>query len=304
MLEFVNELLKSQDNIIDQLKLLKENENNREVKKYMRVLVEQNDSPYFKYCIDKYYFNKNVKEVKPPIRTLRPLYYLKGRKKVEKLLESRDNIIDQLKLLREYKGTKFVDIYIEDYLELWSNEYEAYCIKKYYYDMDVQEVEPTAKTLNITLYKIFFKDIEEKQEKVKQKAYMKAIKNAKKGDKVKILDGPFENQFGILDSFDKDNLKEGKFDIDAFHFEVIYTPGHTSDSVTYYFKDDKVMFTGDFVFKDSIGRCDLPTGDFRVMLNSIEKIKKYDDDIVIYPGHGEKSTLGYEKTNNEYFNLK
>ena len=40
------------------------------------------------------------------------------------------------------------------------------------------------------------------------------------------------------------------------------------------------------------------------MLNSIEKIKKYDDDIVIYPGHGEKSTLGYEKTNNEYFNLK
>ena len=107
-----------------------------------------------------------------------------------------------------------------------------------------------------------------------------------------------------VDVFDKDNLKEGKFDIDEFHFEVIYTPGHTSDSVTYYFKDDKVMFTGDFVFKNSIGRCDLPTGDFRVMLNSIEKIKKYDDDIVIYPGHGEKSTLGYEKTNNEYFNLK
>ena len=230
MLEFVNELLKSQDNIIDQLKLLKENENNREVKKYMRVLVEQNDSPYFKYCIDKYYFNKNVKEVKPPIRTLRPLYYLKGRKKVEKLLESRDNIIDQLKLLREYKGTKFVDIYIEDYLELWSNEYEAYCIKKYYYDMDVQEVEPTAKTLNITLYKIFFKDIEEKQEKVKQKSYMKAIKNAKKGDKVKILDGPFENQFGILDSFDKDNLKilvainlyDEKYDIEHDgKFEII-----------------------------------------------------------------------------------
>ena len=106
-----------------------------------------------------------------------------------------------------------------------------------------------------------------------------------------------------VDVFDKDNLKEGKFDIDEFHFEVIYTSGHTSDSVTYYFKDDKVMFTGDFVFKDSIGRCDLPTGDFRVMLNSIEKIKRYDDDIVIYPGHGEKSTLGYEKTNNEYFNL-
>ena len=207
MLEFVNELLNSQDNIIDQLKVLKENENNREVKKYMRVLVKQNNSPYIKYCIDKYYFNKDVKEVKPPIRTLRPLYYLKGIKKVEKLLESRDNIIDQLKLLREYKGTKAVDIYIEDYLELWANAYEAYCIEKYYYDMDVEELKPTAKTLNITLYKIFIKDIEEKQDKAKRKAYMKAIKNAKKGDKVKILDGPFENQYGILDSFDKDNLK-------------------------------------------------------------------------------------------------
>ena len=107
-----------------------------------------------------------------------------------------------------------------------------------------------------------------------------------------------------VDVFDKDNLKEGKFDIDEFHFEVIYTPGHTSDSVTFYFRDNKVMFTGDFVFKDSIGRCDLPTGDYRVMLNSIEKIKQYDDNIVIYPGHGEKSTLGYEKINNEFFNIK
>lgn len=207
MLEFVNQLLKSQDNIIDQLKELKENKNNKEVKKYMQTLVEQNDSPYFKYCIDKYYFNKDVKEVKPPIRTLRPLYYLKGYKRIEKLLESKDNIIDQLKLLKEHKEDKFVDTYIKDYFELWANEYEAYCIKKYYYDMDVLEVEPTAKTLNITLYKIFFADIEEKQEKDKQKVYMKAIKNAKKGDKVKILDGPFENQVGVLDSFDKDNLK-------------------------------------------------------------------------------------------------
>lgn len=207
MLEFVNELLNSQDNIIDQLKMLKENKNHKEVKRYMRVLVKQNNSPYFKYCIDKYYFNKDVKEVKPPIQTLRPLYYLKGHKKIEKLLESKNNIIAQLKLLKEYKGTKFVDTYIEDYLELWSNEYEAYCIQKYYYDMDVQEVEPTAKSLNITLYRISFRDIERKQEKTKQKSYMKAIKDVKKGDKIKILDGPFENQIGTLNSFDIDNLR-------------------------------------------------------------------------------------------------
>jgi len=222
MLEFVNELLKSQNNIIDQLKLLKENKNHKEVKKYMGVLIKQNNSPYFKYCIDKYYFNKDVKEVKPPIRVLKPLYYLKGRKKIERLLESRDNIIDQLKLLKEYKGTKVVDTYIEDYLELWSNEYEAYCIQKYYYDMDVLEVEPTAKSLNITLYRISFRDIERKQEKAKKKSYMKAIRKVKKGDKVKILDGPFENQVGTVNSFDIDNLKifvtvylfEEKYDIE------------------------------------------------------------------------------------------
>lgn len=66
MLEFVNELLDSQDSIIDQLKVLKENKNNKEVKKYMKALVKQNNSPYFKYCIDKYYYDKDVKEVEVP----------------------------------------------------------------------------------------------------------------------------------------------------------------------------------------------------------------------------------------------
>lgn len=222
MLAFVEQLLNSKDNIIDQLKLLKENKNHKEVKKYMRVLIKQNNSPYFKYCIDKYYFNKDVKDVKPTIRPLRPLYYLKGRKKIEKILGSNDNLIEQLKLLKEYKGTKVVDTYIKDYLELWANEYETYCINKYYYDMDVIEVEPTAKSLNIILYRISFRDIERKQEKAKQESYKKAIKNIKKGDKVKILDGPFENQIGIVNSFDIDNMKifvtiilfEEKYDIE------------------------------------------------------------------------------------------
>ena len=204
MLEFVEKLLSSQDNIIDQLKLLRENKNNKEVKKYMRALVEDNNSPYFKYCIDKYYFNKDVKEVKPSIRPLRPLYYLKKTKKIQSLLESRNNIIDQLKLLKEYKGTKYVDTYIKEYLELWSNEYEAYCIQKYYYDMDAKEVEPNAKSLNITLYRISFREKESKQEKDKQNGYAKSVK---KNDKIKILDGPFKNQIGIVNFFDRDDSK-------------------------------------------------------------------------------------------------
>ena len=89
-------------------------------------------------------------------------------------------------------------------------------------------------------------------------------------------------------------------EIGPFKFEMIKTPGHKEDSVTYYFKDDKIMFVGDFIFKDSIGRCDLKGGSEEKMMQSINMIKKYDDNIVIYPGHGDETTLGYEKKNNIY----
>jgi len=98
------------------------------------------------------------------------------------------------------------------------------------------------------------------------------------------------------------NLKEGQLEIGNFHIEVIETNGHTQDCYTFYFKDEKVMFTGDFLFKNTIGRCDLLESDYKEMLKSIEKIKKYEDDIKVYPGHGDSTTLGKEKTNNSYFN--
>ena len=101
--------------------------------------------------------------------------------------------------------------------------------------------------------------------------------------------------------YDINNLKEGVNKVGIFSFEVIKCFGHTNDSISFYFIDDKVMFTGDFLFKGTIGRCDLPESDYGLMLKSIDKIKQYDDDIVIYPGHGVESTLGYEKNNNLYF---
>ena len=61
------------------------------------------------------------------------------------------------------------------------------------------------------------------------------------------------------------------------------------------------MFVGDFIFKDTVGRCDLPTGSSSEMDKSIEKIKAYDDDITLYPGHGDETTLGREKQYNLYF---
>ena len=61
------------------------------------------------------------------------------------------------------------------------------------------------------------------------------------------------------------------------------------------------MFTGDFLFFNTIGRCDLEGGDEQEMLESIEKIKEYEDDIVVYPGHGPSTVLGREKVYNPYF---
>ena len=100
--------------------------------------------------------------------------------------------------------------------------------------------------------------------------------------------------------FKRSNLEEKKYSIGDFHFEVIYTPGHSKDSVTFYFREEKFMIIGDFIFRESIGRCDLPGGSEDEMKESIKKILKYDDDIVLYPGHNEKTTLSYEKKNNPY----
>ena len=89
--------------------------------------------------------------------------------------------------------------------------------------------------------------------------------------------------------YDYSNLKEGINNIDKFEFEVIYTPGHTNDSICIYFKKEKIMFTGDFIFKDGIGRTDLGGNEID-MITSINKIAIYPN-VKIYPGHGESSYL-------------
>lgn len=100
--------------------------------------------------------------------------------------------------------------------------------------------------------------------------------------------------------YNKENLEEKEYQIKDFVFDVIYTFGHTDDSVTYYFKKEKAMFVGDFIFKESIGRYDLPTASYEEMKSSLNKIKAYPEDSIIYPGHGETTTLKYEKKYNSY----
>ena len=82
---------------------------------------------------------------------------------------------------------------------------------------------------------------------------------------------------------------------------MIFTKGHTEDSLTYYFEKEKMMFTGDFLFHGDVGRCDLEGGSWSKMQESIHKIKCYPDDIKVYPGHEEATTLGEEKKHNPYF---
>lgn len=96
--------------------------------------------------------------------------------------------------------------------------------------------------------------------------------------------------------YDKNNLKEGINNIDNFKFEVIYTPGHTDDSICIYFKENNIMFVGDFIFKNGIGRTDLG-GSIQKLKQSLTKISKYDSNIKIYPGHGKESILGIELEN-------
>ncbi len=86
--------------------------------------------------------------------------------------------------------------------------------------------------------------------------------------------------------------------ISGFNYEIIENYGHTMDSVSFYFKKEKIMFTGDFVFMGSIGKYDF--NNEKIMYESLKRFCKLDDDIVIYPGHGPSSTIGYEKENN-YF---
>jgi len=82
--------------------------------------------------------------------------------------------------------------------------------------------------------------------------------------------------------------------IEGFHFQKISTPGHTDDSISFYFKEDNKLFTGDFIFYHNIGRCDLEGGNWKKMKESIKNFLKWETDPKIYPGHGDITTLKQE----------
>jgi glyoxylase-like metal-dependent hydrolase (beta-lactamase superfamily II) len=81
----------------------------------------------------------------------------------------------------------------------------------------------------------------------------------------------------------------------------LFTPGHTPGEFSLYVEDSKFCITGDVLFRESIGRTDLLGGDYDTLINSIKtKLFTLPDEVVIYPGHGEHSTIGYEKKHNPF----
>ncbi|WP_058486122.1 MBL fold metallo-hydrolase [Defluviitalea phaphyphila] len=84
-------------------------------------------------------------------------------------------------------------------------------------------------------------------------------------------------------------------------FRVFYTPGHTVDGVNYYEENNKVLFSGDNLFRNSIGRSDLPGGDQNLLITSLKnKIMTLPENVKVYPGHEAETTIGFEKNNNPY----
>lgn len=83
---------------------------------------------------------------------------------------------------------------------------------------------------------------------------------------------------------------------------VLYTPGHADGSVCFYSKSENTVFVGDVLFNGSIGRTDLPTGDFKTLENSIrQKLYTLPDETIVYSGHGQATSIGQEKKSNPYF---
>ena len=97
-------------------------------------------------------------------------------------------------------------------------------------------------------------------------------------------------------------VKDGKeITIEGITCRLIATPGHTAGSCCYYFEDAGILFSGDTLFCESVGRTDLPTGSMSALVRSVrEKLLPLPDEVKVYPGHGESTTIGHEKKYNAF----
>ncbi|MDX2045757.1 MAG: MBL fold metallo-hydrolase [Chitinophagaceae bacterium] len=108
---------------------------------------------------------------------------------------------------------------------------------------------------------------------------------------------PFDNYQGEINY-----LEEGEtIKIGDDELEILFTPGHSPGSISFYCRKQNFVISGDVLFSLSIGRADLPGGNFNVLAESIRKqLYTLPDETIVYPGHGPETTTGFEKANNPF----
>jgi hydroxyacylglutathione hydrolase len=109
--------------------------------------------------------------------------------------------------------------------------------------------------------------------------------------------------FGPFESYDADHTVGGgeTLELAGLSFDVRFTPGHSPGHVTYAIKDEPAIFSGDVLFQGSVGRVDLPGGDWPTLLASIESLTTaFPSETTVYPGHMGITTLGAERATNPF----
>ena len=109
--------------------------------------------------------------------------------------------------------------------------------------------------------------------------------------------------FGPFESYEADHTVAGgdTLELAGLTIDVVFTPGHSPGHVTYAIRDQAALFSGDVLFEGSVGRVDLPGGDWPTLLSSIESlVETFDADTTVYPGHMGTTTLARERATNPF----
>jgi hydroxyacylglutathione hydrolase len=109
--------------------------------------------------------------------------------------------------------------------------------------------------------------------------------------------------FGPYESWDAEHTVAGgeKLELAGFEIDVIFTPGHSPGHVTYSIADEEAVFSGDVLFQGSVGRTDLPGGDWPTLLDSIRSlVESLPEATTVYPGHMGITSLGAERASNPF----
>ncbi len=101
--------------------------------------------------------------------------------------------------------------------------------------------------------------------------------------------------FGVQLKAERFEIEEVSGQNSEFRFQIIHTPGHTQGSVCLYFPEERKLFSGDTLFRCGYGRTDLPGGNYGQLISSLEQLMTLPSETEVFPGHGESTTVGYER---------